>query len=375
MILKNANVMNGQFRLVRADVRIKNGIIEEISENISGDDALDLSGKYILPGFIDTHIHGAYGVRISDDGAQLETMTEFEASQGVTSLAVTTAASRFEGILKQMQTIKASAGCCKGAKIVGAHAEGPFISRKYKGAMTEEYILQPDVDKLARMIEEGRGLIKILTVAPELDGAEELIRFAVSNGIAVSMGHTDASYDAAVKAIEAGATRMTHTFNAARPINHREPGVLGAALTDDRITCEMICDYVHLHPATVEMIYRLKGADRINMISDSGHAAGLDITEFEVDGVMRYVKDKTVRLANGTIAGSAMTLYDGVKNLINSGISINDVSKMASLSPARALGIDKETGSIEVGKLADLVVLDSVYNVEKTFVNGKCVFG
>ena len=190
----------------------------------------------------------------------------------------------------------------------------------------------------------------------------------------MSMGHTDADYQTALKAISAGATRMTHTFNAARPINHREPGVLTASLLSETVTCEMICDHVHLHPATIELIYRMKGADRICMISDSGHAAGLDISEFEVDGVMRYVKDGVVRLANGTIAGSAMSLYNGVKNLVKCGFDITEVSKMASLIPARALGIDNNTGSIQVGKLADLVVLDGNMNVVKTFVNGDCVY-
>lgn len=374
MILKNARIMNDNFRLVSHDIKIQNGRITEIAKELSGDDVLDLNGKYVLPGFIDTHIHGACGVRISDSDVDLNVMTEYEATQGVTSFAITTASSEFTELLKQLRTAKEISRDSKGAKIVGIHAEGPFICHKYKGAMTEKYILEPNTDKLAEMISEAGDFIKILTIAPETQGSEELIRYAVSKGIVVSMGHTDATYETAMKAIEAGATRMTHTFNAARPINHREPGVLVAALTDDRVICEMICDYVHLHPATVEMIYRLKGSDMINMISDSGHAAGLNVTEFEVDGVMRYVKDGVVRLANGTIAGSAMSLHDGVKNLIDSGISINDVSKMASLSPAKALGIEKETGSISVGKLADLVVLDNKYNVEKTFVNGKCAF-
>ena len=171
--------------------------------------------------------------------------------------------------------------------------------------------------------------------------------------------------------IEAGATRGTHTFNAMRPYNHREPGVLGAILMDPQIDCEVICDYVHLHPATVKMIYNLKGADRITMISDSGNAAGLEVEKFEVDGITRYVKDGVVRLEDGTIAGSAKTLLHGVQNLIWDGIPMEDVAKMASYNPARALGIEKETGSIAVGKLADLVVLDECLYVKATYINGK----
>lgn len=374
MVLANGKVMSGSFELIDADIRIENGKITEIGSRLSDREIIDVRGKYILPGFIDTHIHGAVGARISDKDVELEKITEFEVTQGVTSLTITTAASEFESLLVQLSNVESFKNG-NGAKIAGIHAEGPFISRKYKGAMTEEYIISPDIKKLDAMIEASGNTIKILTVAPETDNALEVIRYAVKNGIVVSMGHTDADYETALRAIEAGASRMTHTFNAARPINHREPGVLGAALTDDRVVCEMICDYVHLHPTTIKMIYNLKGADRINMISDSGHAAGLDVTEFEVDGVMRYVKDGVVRLANGTIAGSAMTLYDGFKNLVRSGFSMEDVSKMCSLSPARSLSIDDTVGSIEVGKNADVILLDNSLNIRKTFVDGKCVYG
>ncbi len=374
MVLANGKIVNENFELIEADVRVENGKISEIGCSLSDANTIDIKGKYLLPGFIDTHIHGACGVRISDSDVNLNSVTEFEATQGVTALAVTTASSEYDDLLRQLRVTSESAKFCRGAKIAGIHAEGPFISHKYKGAMTEKNIISPDVEKLIEMIEASGNTLKILTIAPEVENAMNIIKFAADSGIVVSMGHTDADYDTAMMAIQAGATRMTHTFNAARPINHRDPGVLAAALTSDDVTCEMICDYVHLHPATIRMIYKLKSADKIAMISDSGHAAGLDVTEFEVDGVMRYVKDGVVRLANGTIAGSAKTLYDGVKNLLRSGVFIEDVSKMASFVPAKSLKIDNETGSIKTGKLADLVVLGENYDVEYTFVNGECVY-
>ena len=231
-----------------------------------------------------------------------------------------------------------------------------------------------ELKKLDKMIEAGDGMLKLITIAPDNEGSIEFIRYAVERGLTVSMGHTDADFETAQAAIDAGATQLTHTFNAMRPLNHREPGVLGAALTDNRVKCEAICDYIHLHPATVKLIYAAKGADRINMISDSGTAAGITVSEFEVDGVKRYVKDGVVRLADGTIAGSARTVLDGVKNLVSSGIPLRDVSKMASLNPAKTLGMDDTIGSIAVGKLADLVVLDNALNVEYTFINGKCEY-
>lgn len=375
MVIANAKVMNEDFSLVVSDVRIDDGKIAEIGCGLTDPCTIDAKGKYLLPGFIDTHIHGAYGVRVSDVDSPLDVMTKFEASQGVTGIAVTTASSEFNDLLRQLRASSAAMKTNKGAQIFGIHAEGPFICTKYKGAMTEKYILKPNATVLDEMMKASDGSIKIITIAPEVENAIELIKYASSLGIVVSMGHTDSDYETAVKAIEAGATRMTHTFNAARPIKHRNPGVLTAALTSDFVTCEMICDYVHLHPATVQLIYKLKGPKLINMISDSGHAAGLDVKQFEVDGVMRYVNNGVVTLENGTIAGSAMTLYDGFKNLIKSGIPIEQVSRMLSHSPAEALGISDTTGSICVGKSADIVLIDCDLKIDKTFVKGVCVFG
>lgn len=375
MILKNAQVMTNSFELKKFDVRTKGTTIAELGENLSGDETIDLQGKILLPGFIDTHIHGAYGVRINDRDASVDKMLAFEATQGVTSVAVTTASSSHEDLLMQFAVAKAAVNTKNATKILAIHAEGPYINEERKGAMTATNIQKPDIEKFDELLETSDGLLKIITVAPEVEGALPLIAHAVKCGVAVSMGHTVATYEQAMKAIEAGASRMTHTFNAARPLHHREPGVLGAALTCDAVTCEMICDYVHLHPGTADLIYRAKGADRVTVISDSGTAAGLDIAEFKVDGIVRYVKDGVIRLADGTIAGSAMTLLNGVQNLLRHGIRIEDVSKMVSLTPARAIGADDRVGSIAIGKQADFAVLDSQsYALEKTFIDGVCVF-
>jgi len=374
MVLANATVMCEDFVLRRCDIEITNGRISNIGTDLTGEPRINMEGKYILPGFIDTHIHGAYGSRISDPTPDMDKITAFEATQGVTALAITTAASEFHDILRQIRDAKTAAARRIGSKIAGIHAEGPFISLKYKGAMTADYILLPDKEKLKEMVDCAEGMLKIVTIAPEQPGAEELIAYARSLGLVVSMGHTNATYQEAKAAVAAGVSQLTHTFNAMRPLNHREPGVLGAALTDPGVTCEMICDYVHLHPATVQLIYTLKGADHIRMISDSGHAAGLKVTEFMVDGHMRYVKDGVVRLADGTIAGSAKRILDGVHNLARSGIPLEDISKMASLNPAKCLGIDRETGSIQIGKSADLVVLNADLQVTNTYINGECIY-
>ena len=375
VILTNGLVMTEDFKLKRLDVRVEGKKIVDLAETIRQEDTiLDLNGAYLLPGFVDTHIHGAYGVRISDAEPKLSQITNFEATQGVTSIAITTAASAFEDILRQIDVAVQAAYRPVGSKIVGIHAEGPFISKKYKGAMNGDYIIAPDKEKLDIMLERAKGLLKIMTVAPEAEGVVDFIQYAVSRGLAISMGHTNAVYDEVRAAIEAGASQTTHTFNAMRGLNHREPGILGAALTSDQVTCEMICDYVHLHPATVQMIYRLKGPERINMISDSGHAAGMNVKEFMVDGLKRYVKDGVVRLADGTIAGSAKTLLDGVINLVSDNIPIEAVSQMVSFNPAKSLKMEHEIGSISIGKLADLVVLSRDLRVDYTFVDGQCIY-
>ena len=374
MILKNALVMDENFGLKELDIRKENEKIAEIGTGLAGDETLDFSGKYILPGFVDTHIHGANGIRIEDAVGDHNKMTVFEASQGVTSIAIAADTAEFSDILDQIERATVLSQKCRGAKIVAIHAEGPFLSQSKKGAMDSRYILKSDNEKLDKMIEAGKGMLKLITIAPDNEGSIEFIRYAKSKGLVVSMGHTDSDYETATAAIDAGATQLTHTFNAMRPINHREPGILGAVFENDDVKCEVICDYIHLHPAIIKMIYKIKGADKINMISDSGTAAGLDISEFEVNGVKRYIKDGVVRLADGTIAGSARTLLDGVKNLVSSGIPLEDVSKMASLNPAKTLGLDDEIGSIAVGKFADLVVLDKDLNVCKTFINGKCEY-
>lgn len=371
MILKNGFVVCDDFKIRKTDIRVENGKITEIGENLLGEDERDFSGKYILPGFIDTHIHGACGTRVTEEDFDLDKMATFEASVGVTGFVPTTTTNTIEDISKQVENIASLSASNKGAKVYGIHMEGPFICEKYKGAMNPEYIIAPDIEKLDLIIEKGKGLVKMITLAPENEGATELIKYASEKGLYVSMGHTNATYDEAKKGIEAGAKGGTHTFNAMRAYNHREPGILGAVLTDDRVKCEMICDHVHLHPVTMELIYKLKGADNISIISDSGHAAGSDIKEFTVDGLKRYVKDGVIRLSDGTIAGSAKTMADGVKNLILSGVSICDVSKMASKNPAETLGVYEETGSIKVGKYADIVILDNEYNVVTAFVSGK----
>lgn len=374
MILTNGNVLCDDFVFRKYDIKIEDGRIVELDKNLIDSEMIDCCNNLILPGFIDTHMHGAAGTRVGTDTEALYEITRFEATQGVTSVALATEVSLLDEILMQIETIVKASKRIEGTKIVAINAEGPFLNENKKGAMKAEHILLPDREKFNEMMKKSEGLLKIMTVAPELNGVIEFIQYAVSKGVTISLGHTDAEFDISQKAFDAGATHTTHTFNAMRALNHREPGVLGAALINKNVTCEMICDFVHLHPVIVELIYRTKGADNVNIISDSGNAAGIGISEFEVDGVKRYVKDGVVRLEDGTIAGSACSIFNGIKNLIKLGIPIEEISKMASYNPAKTLKLENEIGSIAVGKYADLVVLDNTYNIIYTFVNGKCVY-
>ncbi len=374
MVLSGGKVMTENFTLENTDVKIEDKVITKISDSLSDDEKIDVSGMYVLPGFIDTHLHGAVNERVENDKADINKITIFEASRGVTGIALCSAAGDFDKRLLDFNKIKDASENCDGCKILAIHSEGPFLSASKKGAMNEKDLILPDKEKIDKMIEIGGGLLKIMTISPEVEGAFDAIEYMASKGICVSMGHTNADFECAKKAIEKGAKRMTHTFNASRSINHREPGVVVAALNDERVMCEVICDFVHLHPEIVKMIYKIKGADKMCIISDSSTAAGIEVSEFEVDGVKRYVKDGVVTLADGTIAGSTRTVLDGVKNLVSLGIPLCDISKMASLNPARDLKMDKEIGSLKEGKVADIVVLDENFDVVYTFVNGKCVY-
>ncbi len=372
MILKNGKVLTDDFHLTNTDIGFTGSKIDFLG-NYSGDqEFLDVSGMYVLPGFVDTHIHGAYGVRFSDIEPDIDRITGFLAKKGVTTLVATTGSSRFDDLLLQFEGIvKAINNGTKGAKIAGIHAEGPFLNKKYKGAMSENNILAPDLDKLNRIVDECQGYLKIMTIAPEMENADDLIRYLKSEGVIISLGHTDATYEQAEKSAALGASQATHVFNAMRPFNHREPGVLGCVLTNKDVKCEMICDFVHLHPNTVKMIYTLKGADNINLISDAGHSAGLEMDKFLVDGVWRYVVDGVVRLEDGTIAGSTMTMAEGVLHLFQMGIPPEEISKMASLNPAVTLGLADKIGTLTIGKSADIVVLDKNFNLVHTFVEGE----
>lgn len=257
-----------------------------------------------------------------------------------------------------------------GAQVLGCHAEGPFINPRKKGAQAESGIQKPDAEKLRPWAD----VIRLATLAPELEGAIECIRAARAMGVALSMGHTDASYDQAMAGIEAGVTHATHTFNAMPPLNHREPGVVGAALSDGRVYCELICDTFHVHPALFGLMARQK-PDRLVLITDSIASAGLPDGPHDQMGATVIVDGIRCRFPDGTIAGSALTLDRAVRNFQeHTGLPLWQVVNMAALHPAMSIGVDAAKGSLDPGKDADILITDPDFNVRATFVRGIRVF-
>lgn len=333
----------------------------------------DAQGMYVSPGFIDIHIHGAGGSDTMDGTLEaLEVISKTIAKSGVTAFLPTTMTMSKEKIYKALDNIKeAVSKDFKGAKVLGAHMEGPFINEKYKGAQKGDYILNPSYD----FIKGYEDDIKIITLAPEKDENLSFIKTVKEKtDIALSIGHSDASYEQAMTAIENGITQSTHTFNGMTPLHHRKPGIIGAAFNSN-IFCELIADTIHVHPAVINILVNVKGKEKVILITDSMRAGGMKDGISELGGQKVIVKDGSARLEDGTLAGSVLTLNKAVKNVFNNtNLNICEAVDMVSLNPAKSINIDSKKGSIEIGKDADIVIFDENFDVKHTIVSGKTVF-
>lgn len=360
MILKNAKIFLGK-DFVDGDIRFDE-CIEEIGNFAEA--GLDVQGAYIIPGLVDIHTHGGAGEDFSD-GRGLQTLSDYYAAHGVTSFLATTMTLPESVLLKAMHAVRdfRRAG---GAKCAGVHLEGPFLSYEKRGAQAAENLHVPDIEMFHRLNEASGGTVRLVTVAPEEQGALEFIR-RINKICTVSVGHTVADYDTAMAAFEAGATHATHLFNAMPPFLHRTPGVIGAAF-DCGASVELICDGLHLHPSVIRAAHKLFG-EKINLISDSLRCAGMPDGDYELGGQPITVKNGKATLRDGTIAGSSISLMDGVRNCVRFGIPLCDAVYAASTAPALAVGLD--AGVIAVGRKADLVVLDPDLKILDVFVDGK----
>ena len=373
MILKNATVFNGDFEKVRADVAIEGERISKIGD-LSGEDELDLTDMTVMPGLIDIHIHGCGGADAGDATPEaLETMSQTLVKNGITSFCPASMTLSFEELTKIFANIDEMKNKVGGAYIHGANMEGPYIAMSKKGAQNPLYVRNPDKEEFKRLFDGCNGSIKVVDIAPECDGGDEFIK-EIQPICPVSIAHTDAGYDEAVHAIELGVRHITHLFNAQSGLHHRKPGVVGAAFDvgkEKGVRAELICDGFHIHPATLRIAFRAMGEDGTVIISDSMKAAGCTDVDYDLGGQPVYVRDGKALLADGTIAASTSNVYKELKNVISFGIPEKQAVKSATINPAKAIRADRETGSIEEGKLADILVVDKDYNIKLVIVKGK----
>ncbi|WP_028992128.1 N-acetylglucosamine-6-phosphate deacetylase [Thermoanaerobacter thermocopriae] len=375
ILLKHGEIYTEKGIIYNGDVLILEDKIVEIGKDLYNVDAevIDLKGKKIVPGFIDIHIHGGVGHDTMDATYEaLNAISIHLAKHGVTSFCPTTMTMDIPYILNALKNINETMKKkTAGAQILGAYVEGPFISKEHKGAQDEKYIIPPDKVLFDKFLEVSGGNIKVIALAPEKDPDGSFVEHVTKKGVKVSLGHTNATYEEMKNGVEHGATIAVHTYNGMKGLHHREPGALGEVFLDDRIYSEVIVDFIHTHPASVKLLIKIKGTNKVILISDAMSACELGDGEYKLGGQKVFVKNGEARLESGSLAGSTLTLDKAVKNITSLGVPLFEACKMASLNPAKAIGVDDRKGSIEVGKDADIVVLNNDLTVYMTIIEGK----
>lgn len=370
MILKNAKVFfEGDFEDL--DVQIKDGIFYNIAENISEDDeVIDCGGKKVIPGLIDVHTHGCMGYDFSTASAdEMKDMFNYYASQGVTSVAPTSITMSLEPYKKAMMRINEY--CNRedktGSRVLGINMEGPFLAKNKKGAHDERFLTDVDEEVFKELDELSGNRILIVDLDPDLPSAMEFIK-KYSDKKTISIAHTSCTYETAMKAIENGASHVTHLFNAMNGLHHREPGVIGA-VNDSNVFAEIISDGVHIHPSVLRFMFTAC-PEKMILVSDSMCACGLEDGDYELGGLKVIVKDSKATLVDGTIAGSTTNVFECMRRAISFGIEEEEVILSCSLRPALSVGLEDKVGSIAKGKFADFLIVDDDYNLEQVFVGG-----
>ena len=352
--------------------------IRTIGENGEGEAISLPQGAVVLPGFIDQHIHGAGGSDGMDGTVEdIAIIAKTVASEGTTAFLVTTMTQSPENITKAMQAVKAyqSANSKEGARVVGVHLEGPFIAAAHKGAQPLEYVKTPDIKVFDEYNAASGNAIRIVTLAPEVEGAEEFIKHLSASGIVPSIGHTGAKYVDIAKAVSNGACNVTHTYNAQTALHHREIGTVGSAMLIDELNCELIADTIHVSVPAMQLLIKNKPADKLTLITDAMRAKGLPDGVSELGGQTVYVKNGEARLEDGTLAGSVLRMNRAIQNIVEKvGVPFTQAVDFATINPAKNLKIDNDTGSIKIGKRADFTVLNGNYDVLLTVRDGEIVY-
>lgn len=355
-------------------MEVEDGVIVGFSKNEP--DSYEYLGEIVAPGLVDTHIHGYAGKDImnAEEGA-LDVISKGLLECGVTSFLPTTLTDSKERTDAALKRVAAEYKDVKGAKVRGIFLEGPFFTEKYKGAQNPNYMSDPKIDYLKEWKEISDGLVNKIAIAPERAGAEDFIKKANAMGVRVALGHSDASFDEAVAAVDAGANIFVHTFNGMSGLHHREPGMVGAAMATDAIS-ELICDGHHVNPNAAGILMNTKGRDKIALITDCMSAGGMADGDYKLGEFPVRVENGTARLKDGgSLAGSILKLKDGVKNVVDWEIAdIFEAIQMASLVPAKSVGIDNICGKLHEGYDADFIVLDYDMNLKATYLNGEAAY-
>ncbi len=356
MIIKGGKVFQEDGSFLEQAIYINDHRLVDKAEYQDDGEVIDAEGLLVLPGLVDIHSHGAAGEDFSDGNPEgLKKILQYEKRCGITSYCPTSMTFPKERLRQIFASIK-GAQTEEGAKVVGINMEGPFLDPAKKGAHVEKWIAAPDVAFVRELNQDADGLVRLVTLAPNMDGAEEFIK-EMHEEVCISLGHTAADYDCASRAMKLGAHHVTHLYNAMQPFGHRAPGLIGAAMDDPECMVELICDGYHIHPSAIRAAFRMFGPERVILISDSMRATGMENGTYELGGQEVTVKDRKAVLKDGTLAGSATNLYGCMCKAVEFGIPLEQAIMAVTANPARSIGIFDRVGSIRIGKQADLLLV------------------
>lgn len=364
MIIKRGKVFQEDGNFLEQTLYVNDHRLVDKAEYQDDGEVIDAEGLLVLPGLVDIHSHGAAGEDFSDGNPEgLKKILQYEKRCGITSYCPTSMTFPKERLRQIFASIK-GAQTEDGATVVGINMEGPFLDPAKKGAHVEKWIAAPDVAFVRELNQDADGLVRLVTLAPNMDGAEEFIK-EMHEEVCISLGHTAADYNCASRAMKLGAHHVTHLYNAMQPFRHRAPGLIGAAMDDPECMVEMICDGYHIHPSAIRAAFRLFGPERVILISDSMRATGMENGTYELGGQEVTVKDRKAVLKDGTLAGSATNLYGCMCKAVEFGIPLEQAIMAATANPARSIGIFDCVGSIRIGKQADLLLVSENFELKR----------